>query len=38
MESLADTGRFILQPVDALHPDTPWEGMQAVIEAWKECW
>jgi hypothetical protein len=38
MESLADTGRFILQPVDALHPDTPWEGMQAVIEAWRECW
>jgi uroporphyrinogen-III decarboxylase len=38
MNALAGTGRFILQPVDALHPDSPWEGMQAVIEAWKECW
>jgi len=38
MAALADTGRFILHPVDALHPDTPWEGMKAVIEAWKECW
>jgi hypothetical protein len=38
MGALADTGRFILHPVDALHPDSPWEGMRAVIEAWKECW
>ena len=35
MDGLAGTGRFILQPVDALHPDTPWEGLQAAIEAWK---
>jgi hypothetical protein len=38
MEALAGTGRFILQPVDALHPDTSWEGFQTVIEAWRECW
>jgi hypothetical protein len=38
MEVLAPTGRFILHPVDALHPDTPWEETAAVIEAWKECW
>jgi uroporphyrinogen-III decarboxylase len=38
MEVLGPTRRFILQPVDALHPDTKWEGMQAVIEAWKGCW
>ncbi len=38
LEELAGTGRFILQPVDALHPDTPWEGLQAAIEAWRERW
>ncbi len=38
MSALAGTGRFILQPVDALHPDTPWEGFEAAIEAWRECW
>jgi uroporphyrinogen-III decarboxylase len=38
MAALADTGRFILHPVDALHPDTDWGGLEAVIEAWKECW
>jgi hypothetical protein len=38
MAALAGTGRFILQPVDALHPDTPWEGLEAAIEAWRECW
>jgi len=35
LEALAPTGRFILQPVDALHPDTPWEGLREAIEAWK---
>lgn len=29
--------RFILHPVDAIFPDTPWEGVQAMIEAWEEC-
>ena len=37
METLATTNRFILHPVDALFPDTPWEGVAALIAAWKEC-
>ena len=36
LEALSPTGRFILQPVDALFPDTPWEGGEAMIEAWRE--
>ncbi len=36
LEALAPTGRFLLQPVDALFPDTPWEGVEAMIEAWRE--
>jgi len=35
LDILGPTGRFILQPVDALFPDTPWEGLQKMIEAWK---
>lgn len=27
---------FILAPVDAVFPDTPWSGVEAMIEAWKE--
>ncbi len=27
---------FILAPVDALFPDTPWSGIEAMIEAWRE--
>ena len=37
METLGPTGRFILHPVDALFPDTPWGGVETLIEAWKEC-
>jgi len=37
VETLKPTGRFILHPVDALFPDTPWDGLVAAIEAWKEC-
>lgn len=33
---LGPTQRFILQPVDALFPDTPWEGVVEMIEAWHE--
>ena len=33
---LGPTNRFILHPVDSLFPDTPWEGVEALIEAWKE--
>jgi uroporphyrinogen-III decarboxylase len=36
LDALAATGRFILQPVDALHPDTRWEGLEAAIEAWRQ--
>lgn len=30
-------GGFILSPVDALFPDTPWQNVRTMIEAWKEC-
>lgn len=36
MDVLGPTSRFILHPVDALFPDTPWAGVEAMIEAWKE--
>jgi hypothetical protein len=36
LDVLGSTGRFILHPVDALFPDTPWEGVRALIEAWKK--
>jgi uroporphyrinogen decarboxylase len=35
VETLGATHRFILHPLDAIFPDTPWEGMEALIEAWK---
>jgi hypothetical protein len=35
VDVLGPTGRFILHPVDALFPDTPWEGVEAMIQAWK---
>lgn len=34
---LGPTNRFVLHPVDALFPDTPWAGVEALIEAWQEC-
>jgi uroporphyrinogen-III decarboxylase len=36
IEIFGPTNRFILHPVDSLFPDTPWEGVEAMIEAWKE--
>jgi len=33
---LATGGGFILAPVDALFPDTPWASVEAMIEAWRE--
>jgi hypothetical protein len=36
VDALAGTGRFILHPVDALHPSTGLEGLEAAINAWKE--
>ncbi len=35
---LGQTNRFILHPVDAIFPDTPWAGMEALIKAWKETY
>jgi uroporphyrinogen-III decarboxylase len=35
LDVLGPTGRFILHPVDALFPDTPWESVEKLIEAWK---
>jgi hypothetical protein len=37
LEVLGPTNRFILQPVDAVFPDTPWESVQIMIDTWKEC-
>ena len=27
---------FVLAPVDALFPDTPWASVEAMIEAWRD--
>jgi uroporphyrinogen-III decarboxylase len=35
IEVLGPTNRFILHPVDAIFPDTPWSGVEAMIAAWK---
>jgi hypothetical protein len=34
---LGPTNRFVLHPVDALFPDTPWAGLETLIDAWREC-
>jgi len=36
MDVLGPTHRFILHPLDALFPDTPWGSVEVLIEAWKE--
>jgi len=36
LDVLSSTKRFILHPGDALFPDTPWKGVEELIEAWKE--
>ena len=36
IDILGPTNRFILHPVDAIFPDTPWKGVEAMIKAWKE--
>ncbi len=35
VEVLGPSG-FILSPVDALFPDTPWESVKIMIESWRE--
>ncbi len=37
MDALAPTNRFILHPVDAIFPDTPFDGVECMIEAWREA-
>ena len=34
--ALGPSGRFILHPIEALSPDTPWEGIEMLIEAWEK--
>jgi hypothetical protein len=36
IDILGPTNRFILHPIDAIFPDTPWKGVEAMINAWKE--
>ena len=36
VRTLAPDGGFILAPVDALFPDTPWSSIETMIEAWHE--
>jgi hypothetical protein len=38
VEVLSPTNRFILHPVDAVFPDTPWESIEVMIDCWKRCW
>ena len=35
IQVLGPTHRFILHPVDALFPDTPWAGVAQMIESWR---
>jgi uroporphyrinogen-III decarboxylase len=36
IDVLGPTNRFVLHPVDSIFPDTPWEGVEQMIQAWKE--
>jgi hypothetical protein len=36
LEVLGPTQRFILHPVDAIFPDTPWSGVKRMIQAWNQ--
>jgi len=36
IEVLGPTNRFILHPMDAIFPDTPWEGVEQMIKAWEK--
>jgi hypothetical protein len=36
LDTLGPTNRFILHPVDAIFPDTPWTGVETMIQAWQE--
>lgn len=36
VRTLGPGGGFILSPVDAIFPDTPWSNVEAMIDAWRE--
>lgn len=36
LDVLGPTNRFILHPVDGVFPDTPWESVEKLIEAWEK--
>jgi len=36
VQTLGPGGGFILAPVDALFPDTPWSSVETMIEAWRD--
>jgi len=36
VRTLGPGGGFILAPVDALFPDTPWASVEAMIQGWRE--
>lgn len=37
LDIFGNEGGFILSPVDALFPDTPWANVETMIGAWREC-
>jgi len=37
IDVLGPTNRFILHPVDAVFPDTPWDGLETMIDAWRQA-
>jgi uroporphyrinogen decarboxylase len=37
MDVLRPTNRFVLHPIDAIFPDTPWSGLETMIEEWNRC-
>ncbi|MBE3067025.1 MAG: hypothetical protein IMZ73_06300, partial [Chloroflexi bacterium] len=36
MEIFSKTNRFILHPVNSIYPDTPWKGLETMIETWRK--
>ena len=36
IDVLGPTNRLILHPIDAIFPDTPWTGVETMVEAWTE--
>jgi len=36
LDAFGNAGGFILSPVDALFPDTPWRNVEIMIQTWRE--